>query len=407
MQHAVALRCSAAHEHVLWNWINFEWVRFNGWVMSWSRSHKLTFLAIVATIAIAAIRLRLAPASGWDFRNNLWGPTHLLVAGRSPYNISQIFESAGAVWMPQSIGMLFPLGWLTSQQAYALWFGASIIALIAIVFATAEDDHPSLIRLPLALLVLGLFPPLVAHLRLGQISLLITLVYIAAALTSERWYAPILVALALTKPQLGVLVVPGLLIARWREGRYRASARFGAFIVLSAAVMTIPLFIAEPGWIADFVAGQQTNPSWAHPSLLVAAVLAFGQEVGVIVWAVLFACVFVVNMILWSRLPARRAVLWSLALTPFVTPYVWSWDFVLLFPLLSWLAFHLSPSPLVVYLIGYSIVWYQIISVALSGNVSNHLYWWIPSALVGVSVVAVKLDRRGRSPEADKRDYDL
>jgi hypothetical protein len=45
----------------------------------------------------------------WDFRNNLWGPAHLLVQGQSPYRLELFFERGNPVWMHPAIALMISI----------------------------------------------------------------------------------------------------------------------------------------------------------------------------------------------------------------------------------------------------------------------------------------------------------
>lgn len=84
---------------------------------------RLVLVGLVALSVLSAAVWFIITQSftNWDFRNNLWGPTHLLLTGRSPYIISQLFTGSNSVWLPTSIGAYLPLGLLPEAQATNLW----------------------------------------------------------------------------------------------------------------------------------------------------------------------------------------------------------------------------------------------------------------------------------------------
>ena len=83
------------------------------------------------------------PFTFWDFRNNLWGPSHLLVTGKSPYAIKQLFPDTNAVWLPQIIGLLFPMGWLPFDFAARIGTAVSIAALGLLVYFGLPESSRS------------------------------------------------------------------------------------------------------------------------------------------------------------------------------------------------------------------------------------------------------------------------
>jgi hypothetical protein len=337
--------------------------------------------------------------SSWDFRNNLWAPAHLLLNGRSPYDISVLFDGSGAVWMPPVIGAFFPLGWLSLSAASKLWFALNVASLIGIVVLSARPDRPKPLLLGVLLILHFTFPPVLAHLRLGQISLLAVFVVVACVNYIHRLPIPVLstaLAITLAKPQLIVLVLPGLLF--WRNNVKRRRMSLAVGVLLAAAALTLPLFIGYSDWVADFRAAQDANPNWAQPSSLFTLRTAWGAA-GIAVWAIMASGAFFLNLRLWSRFEPSIAAMWSLALTPLVVPYIWSWDFVVILPLISHALFRAgSRSSRTILISGYIFCSAWIIQTLLNGETpSNHIYWWIPWFLLGLVVVSRFVERIGRS----------
>jgi len=337
--------------------------------------------------------------SCWDFRNNLWGPTFLLTDGQSPYRVDALFDLGNAVWMPMVIGLFFPLGFLPLQQASNLWFIFNLIGILLIVWISSGSRRPSSTWLAVAILTTLLFPPMVTHLWSGQITVLIALVFIIAATFSEDihpFFLAALIAIGLSKPQLSVLVVPGLLIHRIRVHGFSKTVGFGLLVILCMMIMTVPLFVAYPNWIPDFLFEVQQNPSWAHPSSLFFLSNTL-PGIGPVLWAILFLILSVLNARLWINLPQQQAVFWSMAMTPLVTPYVWTWDFVMLLPLFVSALFKAGTKiSLAVLLGGYVTCWSLITSFKLRGEVNDSLFWWIPWLFI-LFVVASTILLRGNN----------
>jgi hypothetical protein len=99
-----------------------------------------------------------------------------------------------------------------------------------------------------------------------------------------------------------------------------------------------------------------------------------------------------VNLFLWARLPKREAAAWSLALTTLITPYVWSWDFVLLIPLLVIYLFRKLPGYAKI-LLYFAIMscWGVFAFLKFYGYTSDELYWWVPWYLVGLILLVSSL----------------
>jgi hypothetical protein len=267
--------------------------------------------------------------------------------------------------------------------------------------------------LAIALLAAFLFPPTISHIQLGQFSTGITLIFLVVAIWQDKmptYLASLLLAIALAKPQLAIFVLPGLLLSRYTDKGVRDTVLFVALLLASVLVLTIPLFVAYPAWFIDFVMTLQENPAWQQPSSLT-ILTSLSPSLGLFLWIALAVVGFLINIQLWLKLPVQKAVLWSLALTPLVTPYVWSWDFVMILPLFISSLFQIKAQPAFWLLVlGYAICWGLIIRVAYSGALSNFYYWWVPWFLAGIIVGATIMEQpskllspfRNKPPGADR-----
>lgn len=344
-----------------------------------------------------------AQASTWDFRYNLWAPTHLLLRGKSPYDLRPLYEAGNAVWLPMVIGAFLPLGALPLPQASMLWLLANIGAAVGTVWIVAEAKRPSPLVLALALTAIGLYPRTLAHMRLGQFSLLAVLLYLVSALLLQRrrWgWAALAAAVALAKPQLGVLALLGLMVSAYRRQQWRGVFRFGTAVALWCVALTLPLFLLHPAWIPDFLQALRQNPDWVQPSLFSMLPLWFGPA-GLIGWGLLFLLALILNVWLWWKRPFLEAMCWSLALTPLVSPYIWSWDFVLLLPLFVRGLFHFRrPAARLLLIGGYLFNWWALVRVTLTSDGSEQFFWWGSWLLIWVVLLGMWVEGRFSAQEA-------
>ena len=108
--------------------------------------------------------------------------------------------------------------------------------------------------------------------------------------------------------------------------------------------------------------------------------------------------VFGINVWLWARRPSEDAVVWSLALTLLVTPYVWSWDFVMLVPLMVWAISHLeSEISRALTGLGYVAIWGLMVWIRLHTDGSDHRLWWVPWLTAAIVYVGYLMDARSYS----------
>ncbi|NJL34806.1 MAG: hypothetical protein HC893_14345 [Chloroflexaceae bacterium] len=199
----------------------------------------------------------------------------------------------------------------------------------------AEKKRPHPLLFGLSIIMMVVFPPMVGHLRLGQFTLFMTLLMLLLArhLTNHTVLMPaLMLVLMLTKPQLSILVLPGFCLAYYRLHGMRQTVSLLGTAAGWGLLLCVPLFLAAAKWPQDFIHQLQNNPDWKQPSTFDMMRIQFGQT-GIALWGLIALIGFGLNLRWWWQLPAHDAVLWSLALTPLITPYIWSWDFVLLLPL--------------------------------------------------------------------------
>jgi hypothetical protein len=358
------------------------------------RGFKIFFFACIILIPLILFVTDSAFLSCWDFRNNLWGPTYLLTHGQSPYRVDKLFELGNAVWMPMVVGLFFPLGFLTLQQASNLWFMFNLICILLIVWMSSGSRRPPMLLFAVAIFLSLLFPPMISHLWLGQISIFVTLVFMGIAIWNDSMPLPLLGALmaaSLPKPQLTIFVLPGFLIYRIKKYGVQKTIQLLASFVGCIVALTLPLFLAYPNWIPDFILELQKNPSWDHPSslnFLRNAMPGFGTAI----WIILALTLFIINIRLWMTLSNRHAIYWSLALTLLITPYIWTWDFVMILPLFISSLFEAKTRlSLGILLGGYLVCWGLIANLKIHDQVNDSLFGWVPWLLVVIIIVSKHL----------------
>lgn len=192
-------------------------------------------------------------ACSWDFRNNLWGPAYLLLHNMSPYKLKVLFPNAIAVWFPPGIGAFLPLGLLDCLVAAKIWLILSVTALFGILWLCTENSRPTPGVFAACLLAIFLFPPLYTHLELGQFSIILTLLILfVVSRYSRPWSMFLALALGLTKPQLGVLIYPGLLFQQFRSYGVRGAYRHGFILLAVCLLLTCLLILIQrlKGWAA-------------------------------------------------------------------------------------------------------------------------------------------------------------
>lgn len=158
-------------------------------------------------------------------------------------------------------------------------------------------------------------------------------------------------------------------------------------IFIMGLLLCLPLFAAYPNWIPDAIISMRNNLPWSYPSLYILFERFFGTW-GHFLWV--FTSLFVTgaNFWLWKKLPIKNAVYWSLALAPLATPYVGSWDFVVLFPLLISTYVNVNWKRKIFLWIAYCIAWIGMARIQMLEVSHNHYFWWVPLWFIGAIIFA-------------------
>lgn len=356
-------------------------------------------ILVLALCIVYSARFRLP--IGWDLRNNLWGPAFLLTHDGSPYAVNLLFDNSNAVWFPMLIGLLFPLGWLTQNQVAGIWMVGNVASLFIICWLVSGKPRPPLTTFALTAACVLVFPATITHLLQGQFTIIAMLLLwlVARDVNKNNFvFKGFVIAMALTKPQLSLLVLPGLVIAHARISGFKATLRFIGSTCLWIPLLLTPLWLVYPGWTADFIMALQRNQvSWAQPSLYSLLPLWLGTA-GLLIWGMLASGGFVINIWVWLNRRPETAVLWSMALTTLVSPYIWSYDFVLLAPLAVHTAFWANTSTAKMIMgIGYAISWGATVWIRLSTDNSDSRFWWVTWLFIAVTCVAALTSRQESS----------
>ena len=368
-------------------------------ITGWKKTliHILLFSALVALFGWF-LSTEILPIAG-DFQNNLWGPSYQLIHGMSPYDISSILDGLNPVWLPMIIGIFFPLGFLPLQVASNLWFVTTGLSLFLLVIILARMSHRSSVLIFLTTILLALFPASVAHIKLGQVSLIVCLLLVIVTLKLNLWKPVVLgliLAVSLTKPQLVVLFLPAFCVVLYREKGLKTVLKTTVLSFAWALVFCVPLFLLYPNWIPDFLNNLTTNPHWAYPTLyawLLSSLESQSLAIALSGLYLLAGISFVVYLSL--KLNGFDALMWSLSLTTLFSPVIWSWDFVLMYPLIIYLSFdRRSKTSSWIAIGGFFICMVMFIFMKNAGFVNDNYAIWVPVLLNSVMAISYMVRKK-------------
>ncbi len=358
----------------------------------------ILLLSALFALFVWFLSTEILPIAG-DFQNNLWGPSFQLIHGMSPYDISSILDGLNPVWLPMIIGIFFPLGFLPLQVASNLWFVTTGLSLFLLVIILARMSHRSSVLIFLATISLAMFPSSVAHIKYGQISLIICLLLFIVILKLNQWKPIVLgliLAVSFTKPQLIVLFLPAFCVVLYREKGLKTVFKTIAFSFACALVFCIPLFLLYPNWIPDFAHNILSNPQWPYPTLhaFLLSMLSSRTLSYVISGSYLLAGISIV-VYLSRKLNGFDALMWSLSLTTLFSPVIWSWDFVLMYPLIIYLSFdRRSKTSSWIAIGGFFICMVMFIFMKNAGFVNDNYAIWVPVLLNSVMAISYMVRKK-------------
>jgi Glycosyltransferase family 87 len=301
-----------------------------------------------------------------DFPNSnffkLWLAGHLAGIGGNPYSPPDWLNGHavfGATWIPESIFLyplplaylLIPLGLLSLSQAYFVWAFLTLAATVLSMFLLLDlwkEDRLKIFALPM-LVALFFFAPTLEAPGKGTLGGLLLLAMVLALYQFDRgrWFTGgMLSALLLIKPTFGApaLILLGLWFLFSRGWRGILGIATGSLLLYVLGA------IANPQWPIQFLgSGQQKIKEYLgqQPTLLnLAGFLckqgpACSYGLGAVFSLVLVGLTVFLLFRKARPLDSLEAVSLILTVSLLVTPYLWSYDFVLLIIPLSWIVHQL------------------------------------------------------------------
>ena len=329
-------------------------------------------------VGIALVYWQLLPPRK-DLYNELWGPAYLLVRGLSPYDTASLNPVLPAAWLPMSIGFFAPMGWLSENGALAFWFVFSLVELALIIYLVRGRDRSIRNLIVISVMSFG-FPSVIHHLILGQFSMTTTLCVIGGVyliLKERHWMGAFLLALGLSKIHLMTLPMIGLSILYYQRLSILGMLKFWGRVFVACLTLCLPLFIAYPNWIPDAIKSMTSNAPWAFPTLQKYLVFNFGS-VGMVIWGISIILTILISLFIWFRVDPISATFWNMGLALLVSPYIGSWDFVTLLPLLMHTFLPAGKWQKTFMVVSYLTAWVLMARIQLLTESHNHYFWWVP-----------------------------
>lgn len=325
---------------------------------------------------------RFPVGDGWDFRNNLWSPAYLLIHGQNPYDIKRLFPDSNAIWLPPVIGIFSFLGLFTFDTARTLWLLINMIAFFTACFLIIHPIHSP--NEFIWFILLALFPSTIINFTMGQFSIMSLFLMLLLARLHHHlplWAKGVIIALLLAKPQLIIFSLPVFLYHLTMEKGFKTTLIQTAWIIAGVVVSSLPLFFEGHHWASQLFANLRENSQWLQPNISSLFVQRFGFPPLFSVFLIMIGLGF--SLYYSSRHKLYDSISVSLAITPLLSPYIWSWDFVLLFPFLinSYKNAYSKVSRLII-LGGYLGIAGLFSAFKMAGLSADELYIWVTPALL-------------------------
>lgn len=336
---------------------------------------------------------------GWDFNNNLYLPSYLLVQNLNPYDIHGLVDNGTALWFPMVLGLFFPFGYLDLQRANNIWMLVNLVSIFSLIYISSNQKKPSLIKLLIAGSFIFIIPSTIAHINLGQISILICLSLVIIIMFDEIlpiWATGLLLSFSLTKPQLVVLFIPAYLFYIFRNQGWKSVLSLIFWTTFGVIIFSLPVFFTKTNWLNSLIFNLKSNPIWQHPSIITILSSSL-NEYGFLLRYSFLLVGLILALFLVSRSGNKIVFLWILALTTVFSPYIWSWDFVFLYPLMLYIMFQIkSVFEDLLLFAGYFFIIGIFLSLRLSGVINDIDFWWVPWSLVAVTLFAQWLSEKNK-----------
>jgi len=321
--------------------------------MAFLKKYWLAFAPPFLIVLCALVAIRIVDSI--DYRNNdfftFWLAGHMVTQGGNPYSPAQWLaghQEFGVTWIPNQayvyplpLSLLYALlGRLTLKQAYIVWVALSMLMMLAaLILLVSSRAGPHFGKAFIPLLVgLIFFRPAVLTLFNGQISAWLVLLLAGTAYLWGRgkWeWGSLLLPLLMLKPNLGapLLVLLGLWLLFKR--------RFRSILAIAAGLLALLIIglLQNPHWVTDYWAIGNLKVAqnlWGVPTLWGLGFLLCGHNA-----ACTLSFVGATSLIIsigflwllgrrWTDISPFTLVSLAATVTLLVTPYIWTYDQLLL-----------------------------------------------------------------------------
>lgn len=266
------------------------------------------------------------PVDAWDLQQHGAVQQAIMPSGRLPF-----------FYPPPFLLLCLPLALLSYKVAFGLWVLITGGAFVAILSRYRVLPWPAIIAL------VAFSPATLLVAVAGQTGFVTASLFAAAGLTLDRrpMAAGALIATLAFKPQLGLVVLPALLVGRrWQVIAFAVATGIG-WVALSSMVLgweSWTAFASALRVAGEGLSGDGVVPLWQVQSLF-ASLQLLGAPRGVAMGVHLVVALGAVAAALWvvTRRPGGQGEVAAMAAAaPLVTPYVFVYDLPILLVPMFW-----------------------------------------------------------------------
>lgn len=325
----------------------------------WIGLGLVVFIPILWLIAQSFVLYTDIPNSNFF---KIWLAGNMILTGADPYSPADWLNGHLAFhssWVPEKAFLyplplayiLSPLGLFPPAQAYTIWAFLSMLACVGAIFILVNQWEQPKLKLFAFLFIITIFffAPMLETVGKGTIGalLLLAIAFACELLRREKsFFGGIVFSILLLKPQLGVPILAG--IGLWMLFRRDWHGLSGV-----AAGTAILFIIGEVGdllWVTKFLAVSQQKFGLAFGSQptvfsMAGLVCANGPVctlgLGSLLSLALGSCMARILFLKAGELSVVEAFSLAAPVGMLVTPYLWSYDHILLIIPLIWLVYQL------------------------------------------------------------------
>lgn len=317
-----------------------------------------------------------------------------MLHNQNPYQIEQLFTESNAVWLPPVIGFFLWLGMFPFEVSRIFWLLITLITFFILCFTLLQPVKSPNELVWIILLVL--FPSTIINFTMGQFSIMSCFVMVCVAKSYNKippWVNGFLFALLFSKPQLIIFSLPVFIFRLMLEkGKKKAFIQI-VWIMVGLLIYSSPFLFINKDWTLQLIENLRGNSRWLQPNPFSYLVQYIGHPTLIGLFLVVISLLFLFRYSYTHSM--YETIVFSMAITTILSPYIWSWDFVLLIPLLinSFKKYDLKASKMVAF-IGYVAITLLFSAMKIAGYNSDEFFIWVPPSILILLLLANRIENQ-------------